>query len=139
MVQYVKAEGKRVALEPASADLDLFFKPHPVTGDVTIKKDTDAVRRAVKNLLLTNKYERPFKPNLGGSLNQELFELDTTLDIKLFKKKLEEQVRVLEPRVKDMDILLAEAKNNQMNVSVRYTIKNGERNNLVEFTVNRVR
>ena len=55
MVDYVVSQGKTVALEPASADLDLFFKPHPVTGDITVKKDTDAVRRAVKNIILTNK------------------------------------------------------------------------------------
>ena len=77
MAVNIKSEGKNVATPNRYKDLDIFFTPHPVTGDITVKTDTDAVRRSVRNIILTNKYERPFKPNFGGSLRDMLFELDT--------------------------------------------------------------
>lgn len=55
-------------------DLNITFKPHPVTGDLIVKKDDAAIKQAVVNLLLTSKGERPFKPNLGSNLRKLLFE-----------------------------------------------------------------
>jgi hypothetical protein len=76
MVEYVN-KSKNVAIKEAYSDLDLLFKAHPISGDVTVKTDADAVKRAVKNIVLTNYYERPFKPSLGGNIRGLLFELDT--------------------------------------------------------------
>ncbi len=59
------------------SDLNLAFTAHPVTGAVTRKTDRDAVRQSVKSLVLTNFYERPFKPDIGCSLRNYLFELWT--------------------------------------------------------------
>ena len=79
MAVNIKSEGKNVATPNRYKDLDIFFTPHPVTGDITVKTDTDAVRRSVRNISPNQyKYERPFKPNFGGSLRDMLFELDTT-------------------------------------------------------------
>ena len=59
----LKSEAKNVASTKRYADIDFRFKPHPVTGDVTIKYDSDAITRAVRNIVLTNFYERPFTPS----------------------------------------------------------------------------
>ena len=50
--------GKR---ESTYADLDLLFRPNPVTGDVNPIRDTEAVKKSVMNLVMTNFNERPFK------------------------------------------------------------------------------
>ena len=63
----IKSSGKSVA-EKVYADLDLFFRPHPVTGDISLKYDTDAVKRSVRNIMMTNYYERPFKPGFGSNI-----------------------------------------------------------------------
>ena len=55
-------------------DLNVTFKPHPVTGDLIVKKDDAAIKQAVVNLLLTTKGERPFQPDLGSNLRNLLFE-----------------------------------------------------------------
>ena len=55
-------------------DLNVTFKPHPVTGDLIVKKDDAAIKQAVINLLLTTKGERPFQPDLGSNLRNLLFE-----------------------------------------------------------------
>ncbi len=44
------------------ADLDLDFVAHPITKDIVRKTNVEAVKRAVKNLILTNKYDKPFHP-----------------------------------------------------------------------------
>ena len=63
---------KVVATKNNYRDLDLLFKAHPITGDVTTRSDVEAVKRSVKNIILTNNYERPFKPGFGGSIRDLL-------------------------------------------------------------------
>ena len=60
-------QSKQVATSKnAYSDLDILFRKHPQTGDVVVRTDAEAVKRSVKNIILTNHYERPFKPNFGG-------------------------------------------------------------------------
>ena len=72
---YTTPNSKTVVIPNEYSDIDIMFTAHPISGDVTTKKDSDAVRRSVRNILLTNNYERPFKPNFGSNLTNRLFEL----------------------------------------------------------------
>ena len=63
----------------AFRDLDLDFTRNPVTNDVNVVEDVIAVKRAVKNLVQTNFYERPFQPELGCGVRELLFEPFTPL------------------------------------------------------------
>ena len=45
-------------LEKNFSDLDLLFSPNPITKDVSLKYDVEAVKRSVKHLLFTNRGER---------------------------------------------------------------------------------
>ena len=54
------------------SDLDLDFKAHPVTKDIVTKNDVEAVKRSIRNLILTNRYERPFQPELDGGVTRHL-------------------------------------------------------------------
>lgn len=47
-------------------DLNITFKPHPVTGDLTTVKDEAAIKQAIINLLLTNRGERLFAHRIGS-------------------------------------------------------------------------
>ena len=55
-------------------DLNLNFSINPVTSDVTTVTDVNAVKRSVRNLLLTNHYDRQFHPEIGSNLKELLFE-----------------------------------------------------------------
>jgi len=55
-------------------DFDLAFRPHPVTGKLVIKKDYDSVKQGVRAVVLTNRYERPFRPMFGSDVRAALFE-----------------------------------------------------------------
>ena len=61
-------------LQKIYSDLDLTFNRLPVTNDVALRYDDQAVIASVRNLLLTNFYERPFQPNLGSNIDKLLFE-----------------------------------------------------------------
>lgn len=61
-------------LKKIYSDLDLTFNRTPVKNDIAISYDDQAVIRSVRNLLLTNFYERPFQPNIGSNINKLLFE-----------------------------------------------------------------
>lgn len=56
------------------SDIDLSFNPHPVTGDIVVLNNEYAVKRAVRNLVLTSFYERPFHPEIGSNVARLLFE-----------------------------------------------------------------
>lgn len=55
-------------------DLNISFKPHPVTGDLTTLKDEAAIKQAILNLLLTEPGERVFNSQLGSGIRSLLFE-----------------------------------------------------------------
>ena len=81
------------------ADLDLNFTPHPVTGDVGFKKDENAVKQAVKNLVLTQNFERPFHSEIGSSLRSLLFEPATPMTKEILRKTISDTIINFEPRV----------------------------------------
>ncbi|MDC3384666.1 GPW/gp25 family protein [bacterium] len=140
MAVNIKSEGKNVATPNRYKDLDIFFTPHPVTGDITVKTDTDAIRRSVRNIVLTNKYERPFKPNFGGSLRDMLFELDTMPKINRVKERIVKTVETFEPRVNNVSVILEESQNtNTIRCTIFYNINNSVSNQRVEFTLTRAR
>ena len=120
-------------------DLDIMFTAHPITKDVTTKKDADAVKRSVRNILLTNNYERPFKPNFGANLRGQLFELQGIGAKRKIIGDIKEALYALEPRVRNVQVAIGENNRNNVDVMVKYDIINGLGKDSLDFTVNRVR
>ena len=136
---YSKPSTKIDAIKNEYTDLDLLFVANPISGDVTTKKDADAVKRSVKNILLTNHYERPFKPNFGANLRSRLFELDEVGGRKNLERDIVETLSALEPRILNIKVQIADLDNNNLDVRVAYIVKNGLRQSQVDFKVSRVR
>jgi phage baseplate assembly protein W len=82
--------------------LDFFtsFMPHPDTGQLLFKTDERVINQSIRNLLLTNRGERPFENSIGGSLRTLLFDLfddhteDLARDYVLETLKLEPRARI---------------------------------------------
>lgn len=89
------------------SDLDFDFIPHPVSGDILPLKDSVAVKRSIRNLMLTGTYERPFRPNLGGNLKQLLFEPVTPLTQISIQVLISDIIRLYEPRVEILDLAVS--------------------------------
>jgi len=87
------------AVSKLYSDLDLDFLPHPVNGDVNTLTDSDSVKRAVRNLVLTNIWERPFQPNLGSGIVQYLFENISPLTKVSIESAVKDVLRAYEPRI----------------------------------------
>tara|TARA_R100000329_G_C7531808_1_gene187632 strand:+ start:130 stop:570 length:441 start_codon:yes stop_codon:yes gene_type:complete len=98
-------------------DLDLTFAKKG-NGDVFKKNDAAAVKQAVKNLLLTNKGEKPFSPFFGGSLNAFLFNLDTEFDEVDIEDAVANAIANHEPRA-ILRRVRADINEDQNSVSVR--------------------
>ena len=80
-------------------DIDLDFNRNAVTNDVAVVEDVVAVKRAVKNLIQTNFYERPFHPELGCGIRELLFENFTPMTKIFLQRKIEEFLINYEPRI----------------------------------------
>lgn len=104
-------------------DLNITFEQNPVTKDLLVTKDYNAIKRAVINLVLTQPGERFFNPNIGSKIRNLLFEPLDYITASLIKSEIEYTIKAFEPRVKlstvDVDL---DDDNNAFNVSIDYTI-----------------
>jgi phage baseplate assembly protein W len=107
------------------SDLDLNFTAHPVTGDINIRYDADAIKASVKNLVLTQNYERPFHSEIGSPINSLLFDLTTPLLVVSLHRIITDLINNHEPRVNLTEVVVnVSADNNSVYVSIYFTILN---------------
>ena len=85
-------------------DLDMDFNKHPITKDVVRKYDEEAIKRALKNLILTNKYDRPFQPYIRSGIRRYLFEQITPITANLIQSAIKDLINRYEPRVILVDV-----------------------------------
>lgn len=114
--------------EPKSAffsDIALGFKAHPVTGNLQRKTDDEAIKQSVKSLILTDFFERPFKPNIGCSIRYLLFELFTPATKQMMENAIAEVIRNYEPRVSLQTVNVKEDQDrNSLEATIIFRIKN---------------
>ena len=121
-------------------DIDLDFTRNAVTNDVNVVEDVIAIKRAVKNLVQTNYYERPFHPELGCGVRQLLFENFTPLTAIYMRKKIEEVLTNYEPRANISSIAVGEdADRNGISVEVNFYVLNLPNPVSVTTTLKRIR
>ena len=80
-------------------DLDLNFNIHPVKKDINKLTGEMAVVGAIKNLLMTNHYERPFQPEIGSNVKRMLFEPADTITAAQMEREIRECLVNFDPRV----------------------------------------
>jgi len=81
------------------ADLDLDFTAHPVTKDIVRKTNVEAVKRSVRNLIQTNKYDKKFHPEIDGGVTRHLFGLATAATKHDIAEAIRTCLQNYEPRV----------------------------------------
>ena len=102
---YTDAEGQNAARNTRQwKDLDLFFSRKLGSDDVNTLTDVTAVKRSVRNLILTNHYEKPFHPEIGSGVRDMLFEPMTPLTAHVLTRKIEDVIVNFEPRVRLIDV-----------------------------------
>lgn len=107
------------------SDLDLRFKPHPSFGDVVPLRDIAAIRNSVRNLILTGYGERPFQPNVGCGIVNQLFENFNPLTVAAMEESILRTIKYHEPRVSVARVQIVDKSDeNSVFVSISIRIMN---------------
>jgi len=112
-----------VSISRAFRDISLSFTRHPVTNDITILRNEDAIKKSVINLARTRLTERFFNDLLGTSIESSMFELNNS-DISSF---LEEEITTLlnnfEPRITLTNVYIdSQPDSNDLYIRIEYDI-----------------
>jgi len=115
----------QIARKPTYSDLDLDFIAHPTTGDVMKKTGEDAIKRSVRNLILTNFYDRPFRSFIGSNVNKILFDNITVFTQKFLEDAVRDVLNNYEPRISISNIEVeVDNENNGFYVTLTFNIIN---------------
>ena len=107
----------------AFKDINLSFKRHPVTNDLVVIKNEDAIKKSVKNIIFTILGEKPFEPDFGSVMNQALFDLNTNLSEVRISDEIKASLDNYEPRIDNVNVSVSIlADSNEMNCTVQYDI-----------------
>ena len=125
-------------------DLSLYFTPNPVSGDVTMVTDVQDIKRSVRNLVLTNRFEKPFHPEVASHVRDLLFEPFSPVTINLLRNRIETVLTNYEPRVTLTDVEVEDPgfqrmDNNELNVRIFFTLKNDPEIQSVDILLERLR
>ncbi len=107
----------------AFRDISLSFKKHPVTNDVTILRNEDAIKRSVINLTRTRINERFFNDLVGTSIQDALFEnMNSGIEAAL-EQEITSLLTNYEPRISLNSVyVIADQDSNALEIQVDYNI-----------------
>jgi phage baseplate assembly protein W len=121
-------------------DLDLSFKVNPFTKDLYLKTDEEAVKTAIKHLILTKNFERPFRSEIGSQVTSLMFENFTSAVKIAMERTIRETVEKFEPRVRLIDVVITEKpEDNDLAITVVFALKNTNTPLTVSTLLSRVR
>lgn len=112
-----------IKISRAFKDISLSFSRHPVTNDVTVLKNQDAIKKSVVNLCRTKFNERFFNDLIGTSVDNSLFELIDSGIGDVLEREIEALLKNFEPRINLSDInVIANQDSNSLEIKVTYQI-----------------
>lgn len=122
------------------SDIDLNFIANPNTGDITKKFDENAIKQSVKNLVMTNHYEKPFHPEIGSQINSLLFEPFSPLLQNMLERAIVNTITNFEPRVVLLQVLVnLNPDNHTVFVEIVFRIVNTEKPITIDLILQRTR
>jgi len=121
-------------------DLSFDFTANPQTGDVATVKDAVSVKRGIKNILLTQGFERLFQPEIGSGIKNLLFEPMTSLTEQRLHDACADAIDAWEKRASVIDItVISEEEYNRYRVAIKFSINNSLETEQVDVFLNRER
>lgn len=108
----------------AHSDIPTNLAIHPLKRDMSLIVNESAVKRSIRNILLTNKYERPMNPTFGCNLRGFLFEIVTPAVVQAIKAEISQAIANYEPRAYVHDISVSEdIDRNSLNISILFSVR----------------
>lgn len=125
----------------AFRDINITFGKHPVTDDLLVVKDFNAIKNSVMSLILTVPGERFFNPNIGSKVYSLLFEPMDFITSNSIKSEIEYTIRAFEPRVSLKNVIVNEDyENNSYDIEIEYTVVGlPEKLDTIQLTLERTR
>lgn len=122
------------------SDLGITFTAHPVTKRLPVHRNAEAVKRAVKNLILTRHFERPYEPLFGSNVNNRLFENFDPVEEASLRADIREAISNYEPRaiVESVDVN-ANFDHNELYINIRFRVLNQVAPTELQVVVQRTR
>jgi len=135
---YSDAQSRNINLDRDSQiykDLDLFFGKKSATKDISKVNGVQAIKRSVRNLILTNIYEKPFHPEIGSGIRGLLFEPLSPITAFVLSQKVEDVIENFEPRARLVGVRAnPDLDRNAYEISVEFYVQNAP-TELVDTTV----
>ena len=104
-------------------DISLSFEPHPVTKDLPLLKNQNAIIRSIRNLVETIPSERFFDPNIGSDVRSSLFDFVDYASASIIERQIKTTISNFEPRVNDVIVdVLPRPDTNEFEVTVTFNI-----------------
>ena len=117
------------------SDLDLFFGTKAASKDINKVDDVQAVKRAVRNLVLLDHYEKPFHPEIGSGVRDMLFENMTPTTAHILTRKVEMVVENFEPRARLVGVkAFPNLDRNEYEITISFYVVNAP-TELIDLTV----
>ena len=112
-----------VKISRAFKDISLSFTRHPVTNDVTVLKNEDAIKKSVINLCRTRINERFFNDLLGTSIEDSLFETNLNDITSFLEKEISTLLKNYEPRIRLTNVIVESLVDSyELQIRVEYEI-----------------
>ena len=122
------------------ADLNLKLTLHPIRKDIIPLKDDEAIKNSVKNLILTNFFERPFQPLVGANLRGLLFEPADAITKYELSDGIKQVLEDFEPRIRVSRVGIEDQSDrNAYRITVYFQIIEMDLNTEVEIVLQRLR
>ena len=126
---------------PRTVDLDLNFTRNPITSDVSMVTQNNAVKRSLRNLVFFNFLEKPFNPAIDVGLRSLLFELNDPFAQLDIEESLRDIIKRYEPRVDVKQIKFNENNidRNAMDMTIYFSVSGRDNIDATSVTIKRVR
>ena len=107
----------------AFKDINLSFNAHPVTKDITVLKNENAIKRSVRNIVNTIPRERLFNPTLGSDVRSSLFNFVDYGTASVIQKQIQIAIENFEPRVDNLQVnVFPRPDSNEFEINVLFDI-----------------
>ena len=104
-------------------DISAIFEVNPLNDDLIVLKNSNAIARSIRNLIFTNRGDKPFNPFLGSRVSEMLFDPMDQISSVSVRSEIERTINSFEPRVKLEKVTVTpDYDGNQYDVVLKYQI-----------------
>ena len=113
---------------------------HPLNGSLARTINEDSVKQSIRNLILTDMYERPYQPQLGSKIHSLLFEPMDDLTTPLIERTIEDTIRLYEPRATLLYVRVTPVESrNEYTINIVFSLVNTTGNVQLDLIIKRIR